>query len=222
MSWLKHPIFFIDFEGNRNSGVIEYGVVKLADGVVVETKTRLCRSQEIIRPEDQQIHGIKNEMCDLEANFSDDWEYFASLREQAPLAAHYAGAENSLLKATWPYPRQSPDFVRSNATVREWGPWIDTARLYSQFYPNFKSGGLEDIIEAAGLRNELQLCAEKHCPLSRRSYHCALYDALAGALLLNALALIPDVAQLSLAQLITLSTLDPVKREELEQTELGL
>jgi hypothetical protein len=43
---------------------------------------------------------------------------------------------------------------------------------------------------------------------------------LAGALLLIALARDPQLAQLSVMQLLALSTLDPIKREALTQDEL--
>jgi DNA polymerase III epsilon subunit-like protein len=222
MSWVNHSIFFIDFEGNQSSGILEYGIVELKGCSIVDTKTRLCKPCGPITSFDCNVHGIRKEMCDEKTFFSDEWKNFASLRERGPFAAHYSGTENSLIKATWPYARQSPDFVRLNSTVREWGPWIDTAILYGQFFPQFISGKLQDIIKAAGLQKELDLNADRYCMINRRDYHCALYDALAGALLLRALASIEEVAKLSLAQLIILSSLDPIKRSNLEQSELPI
>ena len=35
MSWLAQPIFFVDFEGSRTSGILEYGVVTVQGGRVV-------------------------------------------------------------------------------------------------------------------------------------------------------------------------------------------
>jgi DNA polymerase-3 subunit epsilon len=104
--------------------------------------------------------------------------------------------------------------------VIDWGPWIDTARLYAQLYPQLASGRLEAIVAATGLQAELDAVATRHCPPERRRYHAALYDALAGALLLASLARDPSLAQLSTTQLLALSTLDGAKRDTLLQREL--
>ena len=155
-----------------------------------------------------------------ERPFADEWEYFAGLRERGPLAAHYAGVENGLLKSVWPYPRNSPDFARPGESAIEWGPWIDSARLYAQFYPRFDSGRLETLVAASGLQSELDALAKVHCPPERHRYHAALYDALAGALLLASLARDPRLAELTVMQLLAFSTLDGDKRDALRQREL--
>jgi DNA polymerase-3 subunit epsilon len=220
MSWIEQPIFFVDFEGNRTSGVLEFGVATLLRGQVVETRTRLCRPVGAVRPADTAVHGLSAPQLSGAELFSDEWEYFAGLRERGPLGAHYAGVENSLLKSVWPYPRSSPDFARPGGQLFDWGPWVDTARVYAQLYPNLESGRLEALVEVAGLSAELDALAAQHCPGHRRHFHAALYDALAGALLLTALARDPQIALLSTMQLLALSTLDPVKRDELRQREL--
>jgi DNA polymerase-3 subunit epsilon len=92
--------------------------------------------------------------------------------------------------------------------------------VYGQLFPALSSGGLESIVSAFGLQPDLDLAAKRHCPGERCRYHCALYDALAGALLLSRLAADSEIARLSLMQLLALSTLDPRKRDSLQQTEL--
>src|SRR5262245_53386646 len=111
-SWTEQPIFFVDFEGSRGSGVLEYGVVTLLRGEIVQTNTRLCGATGPVRPEDTAVHGLTSEALSARRPFADEWEFFADLRERGPLAAHYAGVENGLLKSAWPYPRNSPDFAR--------------------------------------------------------------------------------------------------------------
>jgi DNA polymerase-3 subunit epsilon len=220
MSWIEQPIFFVDFEGSRISGVLEYGVAALLGGQIVEARTRLCRATGRVRAEDSAVHGLREEMLGTRNPFADDWEYFATLRERGPLAAHYAGVENALLKSVWPYPRNSPDFARPGERVIDWGPWIDTARIYAQLYPQLVSGKLETLVAACGLQRELDVLAAQHCPPDRRHYHAALYDALAGALLLASLTRDPQLARLTTMQLLALSTLDPEKRDALQQREL--
>jgi DNA polymerase III epsilon subunit-like protein len=219
-SWTEQPIFFVDFEGSRASGILEYGVVTLIGGEVVETKTRLCRAAGPVRAEDAAVHGLNAASLAAQAPFADDWEFFAGCRERGPLAAHYAGVENALLKAVWPYPRSSPDFARPGERVADWGPWVDTASLYRQLYPTLPSNGLSALVTDCGLQAELDRLAATHCSPERRRYHAALYDALAGTLLLSSLARQPSLAELSLTQLLALSTLDAEKRDALQQGTL--
>jgi len=220
MRWTEQLIFFLDFEGSLASGILEYGVVTLQGGQIAETKTRLCRATGRVRPEDVAVHGLREDDVAAQASFADDWEYFAGLRERGSFAAHYAQAENSLLKSVWPYPRTSPDFARLGERTAEWGPWIDTGRLYAQIRPQLPSGKLEELVRTCGLQGQLDALAAAHCPTARRHYHAALYDALAGALLLAGLAIEPALADKSVGWLLAMSTLNAEKRDALRQKEL--
>lgn len=217
MTWITQPIFFVDFEGSRASGILEYGVVTVLEGGLREPRTRLCAATGRIAATDAEIHGLRAEALAAARPFADEWEHFADLRRRGPLAAHYASAENSLLKSVWPYPRSSPHFARPGESLVDWGPWIDTARIYAQLYPQLDSGQLQSIVRARGLQEELDALAAEHCPPGRRHYHAALYDALGGALLLIALAREPALRALTLRQLLALSTLDGGQRDALQQ-----
>jgi DNA polymerase III epsilon subunit-like protein len=220
MRWVEQPIFFVDFEGSHATGVLEYGVVTVLGDRVVEAQTRLCRAAGRVRVEETAMHGLSESELAGQAPFAEDFDFFAGRREQGPLAAHYAGVENALLKAAWPYPRRSPDFARPGGSLVEWGPWIDTGALYAQLYPRLISLQLADLVTACRLQAELDALATAHCPPPRRRYHAALYDALAGALLLASLAREPWLAELSTAQMLALSALNPEKRDALQQREL--
>ena len=220
MSWTEQPIFFVDFEGSRASGILEYGVATVVGGQITEARTRLCRAAGRVSPEDAAVHGLTEAAVAAEAPFSDDWDVFADLRERGPLAAHYAGVENGLLKSVWPYPRASTNFARPGERVIDWGPWIDTGALYQQLYPKLGTGRLGALISSVGRQQELDELAQRHCPSGRRHYHAALYDALAGALLLCLLARDPQLGRLSNMQILALSTLDGEKRDGLQQGEL--
>jgi len=220
MHWADPPIHFIDFEGNRTSGILEFGVVTLRGGEIVTTRTRTCGAIGCIRAEDIAVHGLDTTRVAGEAPFRDEWNYFASLRESGPLAAHFAQAENHLIKSVWPYPRTAPDFVQPGRLSNEWGPWIDTGRLYPQFFPQLGDGKLEQLIAQLGLQAELDACAARHCPMDRRHYHAALYDALAGALLLLVLLRRPEFSGATIPWLLQMSTLDPERRSAMQQTDL--
>lgn len=220
MSWTEQPIHFVDFEGSLSSGILEYGVVTVQGGQVTGVQTRLCRPTGGIRFKDAAVHGLQTEALADRAPFAEEFELFSRLRETGPLAAHFAGAENSLLKAVWPYARQAPDFARPGQHTMEWGPWIDTGAIYRQIYPQLISLRLADAVTDCALQAELDALAAVHCPAERRHYHAAPYDALGGALLLVSLAREPQLAELSLMQLLALSTLDGDKRDELQQGSL--
>ncbi|MBT5901389.1 MAG: 3'-5' exonuclease [Opitutaceae bacterium] len=220
MSWSEQPIHFIDFEGSVGSGILEYGVVTVQGGTLVETATRKCRATGNVRAEDVAVHGLVESAIAEEAPFSDEFERFASLRESGALAAHFAQAENTMIKSVWPYARETRDFARPDESTNEWGPWVDTGRLYPQFYPSVESGKLGDLVQAFDLQSELDRVADLHCPADRCHYHAALYDALAGALLLVRLRQEAELANQSLAWLLRMSTLDATKRESMTQGDL--
>lgn len=220
MRWNETPVHFIDFEGNAATGVIEFGVVTLRGGEIADTRTRLCRALDRVRPEDTAVHGLTDAALQSATPFKDEWEYFAGLRESGPLAAHFAPAENYLLKLAWPYPRTAPDFARPGRAAVEWGPWIDTGRLWPQFAPQLGDGKLQQLVQALGLQASLDALAAVHCPVGRRQYHAALYDALAGALLLLSLLRREEMQTATIPWLLQMSTLDPEKRGALQQGDL--
>lgn len=220
MHWADTPIHVIDFEGNRTSGILEFGVVTLVGEGIAATRTRRCAATGRVAAEDTAVHGLTAEAVAGEAPFVAEWEYFAGLRTAGPLAAHYAQAENHLLKAVWPYARSAPDFARPGATSTEWGPWIDTGRLYPQCFAQLGGVQLEQLIREFGRQAELDALGAAHCPADRRHYHAALYDALAAAVLLLALLRRPEFSEATIPWLLQMSTLDPEKRGALQQGDL--
>ncbi|MEN9402160.1 MAG: hypothetical protein RL091_863 [Verrucomicrobiota bacterium] len=219
-TWKETPIHFIDFEGNATSGILEYGVVTLLGGEIVGTETRLCRATGRVAADETKVHGLTAEGLVTEDYFAAEWERFAGLRGSGPLAAHFAPVENSLLRKVWPYPREVPDFARPGKTSTEWGPWIDTGRLYPQLFPPLGSVRLEDLVVRNDLQPLLAKVARQHCPAARRRYHAALYDALAGALLLLALLRRPELQAATIPWLLQMSTADGEKRDALQQGDL--
>jgi DNA polymerase-3 subunit epsilon len=220
MHWTNTPIHFIDFEGSAASGILEFGVVTLVGGEIAATRTRLCPATGRISAADAAVHGLREPDLWEAAPFNDEWEYFAGLRASGPLAAHFAQAENHLLRTVWAYPRSGPDFARPGKTATEWGPWIDTGRLYPQFFPALGDGKLEELVAAGGLQAKLDALGAAHCPAGRRQYHAALYDALGGALLLRAFLQRPEFAAATIPWLLQMSTLDGGRRDALRQGDL--
>jgi DNA polymerase III epsilon subunit-like protein len=218
--WTEVPVHVVDFEGSLNTGVVEFGVVTLHGGAVTGLATRPCRARRPIPPGEVAVHGLADhELASCEP-FEAEWPRFANLRETGILAAHFSATEQSLLRATWPCPRLSPDFLRPGQRMAEWGPWIDTGRLAAEALAVGASLRLEDVIGALGLESELSESAARLCPVARRRYHCAPFDALSSALALVRLAQDASGRPWSLARVLAMSTADPRRRDEHTQAEL--
>jgi len=214
------PIHVLDFEGSRQSGIVEYGLVTLRAGRIEGTETRLCRATGTISDGDRLQHGISEAAVAGSEPFEADWELFAGLRESGPFCAHHAAVEDGLLRAVWAYGRRSPDFSEEGLLTSGWGPWLDTLPLYRRVYPNLESYKLGDLVTLFELEGELESLADLHCPVRRARYHCALYDALASALLLKRLLELPELEAVSLRWLLQQSASSEAGREAMGQGEL--
>ncbi len=214
-----YPIHVLDFEGNRYSGVIEFGIVSIKGNEILDTQTRLCKPSGKILECDTRLHGIRAEAADGCAPFADEWDTFRELRASGPLAAHHATVELGLLKQQWPYPPLSPDFLTGGERA-DWGPWIDTRLIYRALYPTLPDFGLQTLITTFALSEALTDVARTHCPEPRRRYHCALYDALAAALLITRLLNIEAIGTVTLTWLLELSLPTEQTRQDFRQREL--
>ncbi|MGJ8638818.1 MAG: 3'-5' exonuclease [Opitutaceae bacterium] len=214
------PIHIIDFEGSRQSGVVEYGVVTMLGDHIEATYSRLCAPVGEITERDRQQHGISQSAASQEALFETEWDLFAGLRESGPLCAHNVAVEDGLLRSVWAYPRSSPDFSSEEQLISSWGPWLDTLQLYRRVYPQLESHKLGDLVEQFDLASDLKEAAALHCPEKRGRYHCALYDALASALLLRRLYAVPELGDLTLRWLLVNSAASTASRDALGQQNL--
>ncbi|MGJ3242984.1 MAG: exonuclease domain-containing protein [Opitutales bacterium] len=177
-------IHFLDFEGSRRSGVVEFGWATAKGDRIIDAGTALCAPEGgSIASEETAVHHLRPEDVADQPPFRTHWDTFAHLRETGLLAAHHAPVENSFLKQVWPYPRTSPAFDGTERQTTDWAPWIDTRRLAENLYPSLVSSRLGDLIPAFRLEQDLAMLADCWCPAHRRKPHCALYDALASALL---------------------------------------
>lgn len=200
--WTDTPIHVIDFEGSLATGVLEYGAVTIHRGGIAATHTRLCAPRGTIPEMEARVHGIRNADAAGACPFRDEQDLFMDLRASGPLCAHNAGFEKHLIKDSWPYPRTSPDFLHPGRTRTDWGPFIDTLRLYELVFPTLPDHSLGALMDAFGLAPQLDAIAADHCPENRRHLHCALYDALGSAMLLTHMGRLPGYENLSLEWLL--------------------
>jgi len=214
------PIQVIDFEGSRQSGIVEYGVATLVDRSISATYSRICAPVGTISDLDRAQHGISEEVAKTAEPFDQEWSLFSRLREAGPFGAHNVSVEAGLIATVWPYPRKCPNFAEPGVEAADWGPWLDTLRLYRRIYPGMESYGLQALVVAFDLQEELDRQARLFCPARRQHYHCALYDAMASALLLARLFAEPELESASLRWLILQSAPSDSERESMGQQEL--
>ena len=180
---MEVPIYIMDFEGNAKYGIVEYGVVAIVGAQIKQCYTRICKPHADIDPRDVRLHGIQNLDTKGTLPFADDMEQFLQWRREGAFGAHNASVENGLLKSVSPYPSRCPNFLTGQQD-QLWGPWVDTRRLFENLCPGRDRYKLGDLLAACDLQKSLDDLASKECPEIRSKAHCALYDALASALLL--------------------------------------
>jgi len=215
VDWRSVDIYMMDFEGSPESGVVEYGVVHLREGEVIETTTALCQPEGPIGERDRQVHGLHGSQLEARKPFQEAYATFTSWRRQGVFAAHNQGAENLFLKRAWPMPPDVPDWEKEATLCRTWGPWIDTLNLYRAVYPGLDSYSLSDLVRIFDLGDSLGALARSNCPPERSKPHCALYDALASALLLLRLGKEEGFAGMTLAWLIEYSGRSTVYKQQI-------
>ena len=218
--WNEAPIHVIDFEGGLQCGIVEYGIVTIKGSSIESVATRFCQPKAPIPKNEWSIHKITTAEASLEMPFEEEWERFASIRESGPLAAHFASAENTMLKSVFPYPRKSPSWLDDGKSIVSWGPWLDTGTLYRNMRGAVDSLKLADLVCRYHLQPELDDLSAIHCPVGRQNYHCALYDAIASALLLIYYCKELSKYRLLLSEVIGRSQGSPAKRQKIEQREL--
>ena len=213
--WSDLPLHVVDFEGSSRTGVIEYGVVTLFRKEVFSTATKMHGARASLSQLDTQCHGLSDRDLINQTPFEAEWDYWVSLRRTGIFVAHNASVESQLLRLTWSRPSAVPSLEEGVQTA-EWGPWIDSCRLARLWLPTLGDYKLASLIKLFKLQGQLDSLAERHCPSQRRKYHCALYDALASALILRTLCVGEGRSQLTISQLAQDSLSLPAREDSMQ------
>ena len=175
-------IHFIDFEGSTRTGVVEFGITTLRMGRLETTHTRLCGARATLFSREIEVHGITNNAVEGCEPMENSWELFRSLRENGLFAAHNHVVENTLINQVWPHGGIFPSFG-DEVDASGWGPWIDTRWLVPNLFRDVASCGLMDLVAQFDLIEPLDHHTCAFCPTDRCQPHCALYAAIASAVL---------------------------------------
>jgi len=110
----------------------------------------------------QKVHGITTEDLAGASSLLSLWPTLKSALGQGPVVAHGHGTEKRFLRAFPGHP---------------FGPWVDTLQLARAAWPDLPSHSLGDLCKSLGLDSFVSQAPGK-------SWHDALYDALASLALL--------------------------------------
>ena len=145
----------------------QLGLVAIEDGrVLPETKWETFFRVDAARPFSARAPGRWAELRETLAaapTFMEVWPELAERIVGVPLVAHNAATERGILE------RRAP--------LTRFGPWLDTLRQVRTCWPLLRSYALGDVIRTFGLEGQ----ARALCP--DRTWHDALFDACAGAVL---------------------------------------
>ncbi|UPA28759.1 MAG: hypothetical protein LW808_001680 [Verrucomicrobiota bacterium] len=169
------PIHVIDFEGNLQYGIVEFGAATLKDNKIQGVTGALCRPIENSARVQWHSRFPDNEN---EASFRTYLPLFVDRRKSGYFAAHHAVTEDRLLRCYQPFPG-----IQSGDTLT-WGPWIDTLKLYKSYIRGLRSYKVGDLIRHFQLQPELD-AHMRATSFAADQFHRAVYDAIATAVLLK-------------------------------------
>ena len=153
----------LDFEGNLKSGIREIGIVSFMNFKISYAK-----------------EFIVNESIDLN-------NILENIPKDGFIISHNVMIEKNLIMKTFPY----PTFQKGGSL--QWGPWLDTVKIYQKLYPNLPSYDLKNLV--AQFLNEVGLnkLTSKYCNLEKRKQHHALFDAICSFMLTERLVNLIDL-----------------------------
>ena len=148
-------ILTIDFEGSMNNGIREIGAI-LSNGTKITDYFDFDIGNEI------ECKNILQIILSNEIDF---------------IISHNIQTEKNLLKKYLPFPKKENRLGKF-----EWGPWLDTRKVYNSLYPNLRNYELKNLKELF-IKNESILLSKKYCSIQKGKQHHALFDALCTFLL---------------------------------------
>lgn len=152
-------MLILDFEGCHSKGIREIGAV-FTQGI------------KITKIKELTVDNVGTCRKTLSQILVSSPELFVS---------HNIQIEKNLLKKYLPYPP-----IIKDKDSHEWGPWLDTIKLYKTLYPDLKKyelSSLKDIF----IKDEIEILSTKYCTKGKGKHHNALYDAMCTYLLVKRL-----------------------------------
>ena len=93
------------------------------------------------------------------------------------IISHNVMVEKNLITKLFPYP------LSYTNSLMQWGPWLDTVKIYQTLYPNLPAYDLKNLVAQFLNNNVLDMLCSRYCNVDKQKNHNALYDALCSFML---------------------------------------
>ena len=153
----------LDFEGSLKSGIREIGIVSFINFKITYAK-----------------EFIVNKSIDLN-------NIIENIPKDGFIISHNVMIEKNLIIRTFPY----PTFPKGGPL--QWGPWLDTVKIYQSLYPNLPSYDLKSLVAQFLNEDGLNKMTSTYCNLAKRKQHHALFDAICTFMLTERLVNLIDL-----------------------------
>lgn len=144
MKYIDRPLAFIDIEGfvddNKNKRVIELGVVRVENNIVVKEYKQLIDPGVAIPPIITDITGIDDRDVESAPTFRQVSDELHEIMDGSLFIAHNAGFDYSFIQGE--YQQIGEEFA---------SPRLCTARLSRTLYPRHAKHSLDVLIDRHGL-----------------------------------------------------------------------
>lgn len=94
------------------------------------------------------------------------------------IVSHNYNTEKNILKKYLPY-------LHSHGKILNWGPWVDTCRIYNTLYPKLLDYRLESLTDLFIAKDELSIYSNKLCDSHKSTYHNATFDCICAMLIFD-------------------------------------
>jgi DNA polymerase III epsilon subunit-like protein len=160
----------IDFEGCRQKGIRQIGIIQSTDLDISNTW-----DVDIVDQKDIPLVLME-----------------ALIERPSVLIAHNAHVEKNLLREYLPYRPQNDE---SENFRLSWGPWIDTKEVYASLYPKINDYTLETLTRTFFNAQEIEGNTSKFCVEKKRKPHFALYDAVCTYMLIKRISRVVNLGK---------------------------
>jgi DNA polymerase III alpha subunit (gram-positive type) len=148
----------IDIEGSIESGVRQASYIDFKNFEIINSKEYL------------EVDGLFSTWLSSCTN-CEEVEYWA---------AHNCTVDKNIITKYAPYKNNLAD----QFAKMEWGPWIDTLKIYRVLYPNLRNYTLSYLKSVFGLEGSVKELSDTLCKRTAVKQHESMYDCIVTYLLL--------------------------------------
>jgi len=151
----------IDFEGSFRTGIQQASIIDFKNFQVINTKEYIGSDG---RFSDWLLENTHH--CQI-----DYW------------VAHNVPVEKNMVNKHTPYRNN----LNRNESTTNWGPWLDTLKVYKSLYPSINNYALNNLRKNFIDAYKIEVLANKYCKRTQKKIHHSMFDSIITFLLLERL-----------------------------------